>query len=450
MTHRAYTSEHASLVVTSGLFDADYYRTENPDISEAGIDPFEHFLALGGFEGRNPNAYFSLTKYLEGHPEITLSGFNPLVYFLLYESTNTRAFHDFDPIWYRQTYPECCRNEMHPLGHYLTRGREKGYIRNPSEMLGQVQARELKNILAAPASLETVLFVTHAPNGCIKPHALHYIEAFRSAGICVTAIVVADDLRSVEYRKIAPHCDGLLLRQNGGYDFAAWAHALDYVDLRKTQLLFFANDSVVGPIDEAAFLHLINRVRGSKAELVGTTDNWEFTYHFQSFLFAVKGVGISQMLKFLSDVVILSDKQKVITTYETRFFGKLKESGVNSEVLFPCRNFSVALSTTYWRELVSQGFPFIKVEILRTVSRSIWGKTLRKYRYPIECADLTLELTKNINKINSKSAPQLKGAFRKPSIVKYRFYRTMEILMRPFSAEKSIEYARRAFRRKKG
>jgi O-antigen biosynthesis protein len=47
------------------LFDAEWYLTVNKDVAAAGVDPFQHFLAHGDAEGRNPSEHFSTTFYRE-------------------------------------------------------------------------------------------------------------------------------------------------------------------------------------------------------------------------------------------------------------------------------------------------------------------------------------------------------------------------------------------------
>ncbi|OSP53392.1 glycosyltransferase family 2 protein [Pseudoruegeria sp. SK021] len=64
-------------------FDRAYYRRMYPDVAESGMDEVEHYLEFGASELRNPNAWFSTADYFQSHPEIFLSGTNPLVHFLL-------------------------------------------------------------------------------------------------------------------------------------------------------------------------------------------------------------------------------------------------------------------------------------------------------------------------------------------------------------------------------
>lgn len=62
-------------------FDVEYYARTYPDIAQAGIDPFEHYLNWGYKEGRNPSEAFNnvyyIQRYLHGNDTE-----NPLVHFL--------------------------------------------------------------------------------------------------------------------------------------------------------------------------------------------------------------------------------------------------------------------------------------------------------------------------------------------------------------------------------
>jgi hypothetical protein len=64
-------------------FDAAYYLASYPDIAAAGIDPLQHFLAVGDKEGRNPNRFFSTKGYLEANPDIAATHSHPFLHFVL-------------------------------------------------------------------------------------------------------------------------------------------------------------------------------------------------------------------------------------------------------------------------------------------------------------------------------------------------------------------------------
>ena len=61
-------------------FDPAYYLATYPDISAAGVDPFEHFLLWGYREGRNPSAGFD-TRYYQRRYLDGATDENPLLHY---------------------------------------------------------------------------------------------------------------------------------------------------------------------------------------------------------------------------------------------------------------------------------------------------------------------------------------------------------------------------------
>ncbi|MEE2001524.1 CDP-glycerol glycerophosphotransferase family protein [Alkalimonas sp. MEB108] len=74
--------QQLDLIANSDYFDANYYLEHNPDVAEAGIDPVEHFLKFGGFEGRKPSERFDPEFYLQKYEDVAESGMNPLLHFI--------------------------------------------------------------------------------------------------------------------------------------------------------------------------------------------------------------------------------------------------------------------------------------------------------------------------------------------------------------------------------
>ncbi len=71
-----------SEIAQSGLFDENYYLETNPDVKQSGLNPLIHYLAYGGFEGRNPSLGFDSSYYLENNKDVKYSGMNPLIHFV--------------------------------------------------------------------------------------------------------------------------------------------------------------------------------------------------------------------------------------------------------------------------------------------------------------------------------------------------------------------------------
>jgi lipopolysaccharide biosynthesis protein len=72
------------LVASSPLFDAQWYRANNPDVAATNIDAVLHYLENGASEGRPPGPDFDPAAYLAANPDVAASGEkNPLRHYLL-------------------------------------------------------------------------------------------------------------------------------------------------------------------------------------------------------------------------------------------------------------------------------------------------------------------------------------------------------------------------------
>ena len=101
MTQQADRST-ADDIRASGLFDAEWYLTQYPDVEILGMDPVEHYLLYGAALGRNPSPGFDTTRYLESHPELLDGEVNPLVHHLSRRNVRApageiRVVRDSDP-----------------------------------------------------------------------------------------------------------------------------------------------------------------------------------------------------------------------------------------------------------------------------------------------------------------------------------------------------------------
>ncbi|MDO9085547.1 MAG: glycosyltransferase [Anaerolineaceae bacterium] len=72
------------LIKRSGLFDANYYLLNYPDVRKADVDPLMHYIKNGWKEGRNPSPTFNTHFYLHQYSEVTDAGTNPLVHYIKY------------------------------------------------------------------------------------------------------------------------------------------------------------------------------------------------------------------------------------------------------------------------------------------------------------------------------------------------------------------------------
>jgi glycosyltransferase involved in cell wall biosynthesis len=254
---------------------------------------------------------------------------------------------------------------------------------------------EIVKQFGAPSSAELALFLTHSTTGALKPHVSPFLAALRANDIAVLLIVVTD--RPVNISEATLNLvNGAIVRENAGWDFAGWAHAIHlHPEVYGASTLYLVNDSVLLSSDPERLRDMLIRVRASSADLVGLTESHEYRWHLQTYFMALKPRLLSSLPlhDLFANVRLLDDKDAVIREYELRFASMVKESGHRTETLFSS---SVALNPTLhdWRGLLSDGFPFMKVLPLRGVFENVdltgWREILTKAGFDLDLIDATV------------------------------------------------------------
>lgn len=237
----------------------------------------------------------------------------------------------------------------------------------------------VKEMAIKPGS-EVALMVTHAPAGRLKPHVLPYIRQLRGSGLQVLLVVVVDRPLELLDEELAL-IDGIILRDNGGYDFGAWADGFRLCPtLFGASLLVMTNDSIIPTANTATFQTMMDRVRSCPADIVGLTASHEYGWHVQSYFLAFKPKALSSwgFQHFIRDIERFDDKDKVIRTYEVPFATQMRAAGLTVKALFS-GSFSANPTFFSWRELIEQGFPFIKLLMLRKEFAKVadWPEVLK-------------------------------------------------------------------------
>lgn len=264
-----------------------------------------------------------------------------------------------------------------------------------------VREAHLIRLKTPPAAAETALFVTHAPNGELKPHVIRYLEALHAVGISTVLIVATDHFQKTHADDVLDLACGFYIRENDGYDFAAWAHVIGDIDLSRTSSLYLLNDSVVGPLEAASFEAVIRRIRASDAKFLCLTDSFEIKHHFQSYFLVAKGVGIHAIKDFLSNVKSLASKYDVICQYEVNLLEYFNNRGLLSEAIFPSKS-KKNPTILDWRQLVERGLPFIKVAAIRAEKTSLWCEFLSERGFDPLIVASTIDI---ISRCECKTSP---------------------------------------------
>jgi lipopolysaccharide biosynthesis protein len=215
-----------------------------------------------------------------------------------------------------------------------------------------------------PAGAEVCLFVTYAAGGTMQEHSIYHARSWADAGFSVVLLLITDTFdRDVKTDGLA-FASGLLVRENRGYDFGAWASGLEQLpEVRTASLVALVNDSVYGPFD--TFGRMLERVRQMDADVIGATESAQYARHFQSFLlfFKPRALNNDAFWRFWRNVRA-GGRTVAIYRYELGLVRALERAGLSCEALFATPD---SRNPTYrrWRELIEDGFPYLKTSLLR-------------------------------------------------------------------------------------
>lgn len=356
-----------------GIFDDEWYETRYPDIVTEGQTAFYHYINHGYKEGRDPGPNFDTRYYMTTYPDIGMSGLNPLVHYVRYGHTEGRQCKASGTLSHAAAQPNGVRH---------------------------VIVKEFSLLPGADAAL----LVTHAPAGRLKPHVLPYIEQLSRSGLSVLLVVIVDRPLELLDREVAAAA-GIIVRDNAGYDFGAWAHAFRLCPaLFGAGLLVMTNDSLIPTADVDMFGAMMIRVRECPADIVGLTASHEYGWHVQSYFLAFKPRALSSwgFQHFIRDLRRIDDKDEVIRTYEVPFAANMQAAGLTVQALY-AGSFSANPTFFSWRELIEQGFPFIKLLMLRDKFKEVtdqhemlkeirrqWPSVLKKAGFDVELVQAAL------------------------------------------------------------
>ena len=129
----------------SDLFDKNWYLANNPDVAQAKVNPWLHYLRYGGFEGRDPGPNFCSGWYLDTYKDVKEARINPLIHYSRYGRAERRMAQPLQtettnlPSETTNLPHKCpvCQNQVHeflPLAPYYTENlRNYGFPYKPEE-----------------------------------------------------------------------------------------------------------------------------------------------------------------------------------------------------------------------------------------------------------------------------------------------------------------------------
>ena len=231
---------------------------------------------------------------------------------------------------------------------------------------------------------EVCIFVSFAPGNVMPEHSRFHARAWADAGFSVVVVLNTDAFTKDTGTDDLSFASGVLLRENRGYDFGAWASALEQLPrLRSASMVALVNDSVYGPLD--TFSRMLDRVRRMDADVIGLIESSEFGRHFQSFLLFFKPTALnSDAFWQFWRKIRASGRIVAIYRYELGLVQALHLAGLRCAPLFASSS-GRNPTLTSWRELIDEGFPYLKIALVRDnpfhVDLSGWQATLTDHGY---------------------------------------------------------------------
>lgn len=224
------------------------------------------------------------------------------------------------------------------------------------------------NISHSPALLSAskiAIFAHYSDQVEISASDAYLISQLNDAGfsVIVSSTCTSDVLQHEELWKLLQQkIDGLVTRQNIGFDFGSWAAALSslVLDRRDIDQIILVNNSVYGPL--FSLKPIISQL-SSQGDFFGLTASREFCPHLQSYFLGFNKVVInhSDFARYWRGSFSGKSKWSTIFRREIAWETYFSRRGFRSAVLIEeSRDFPRNPLTFQWKELISQGFPFVK------------------------------------------------------------------------------------------
>ena len=151
--------------------------------------------------------------------------------------------------------------------------------------------------------------------------------------------------------------------ENEGYDFGMWQKAFNNYPVSEYDRIALVNDSCVlfKKLD-----HVFNIINHSNWDYCGILDSMQISYHPQSYFIIINKKAILPVASYFSRNGLKTEFNDVINTYEVGITKYLLENNFKIGSVFNNDKCDKNLNPSYYgiKELIKQGFPFIKKKII--------------------------------------------------------------------------------------
>lgn len=235
-------------------------------------------------------------------------------------------------------------------------------------------------VLRYPQSVQNkdvCVFAAYSSQLRLTDAVVEYIDTLAANGVEVVLCIAIDDPTLPFDLNNLSSASGVLLRGNGGYDFATWSAGLRLLpEIWGARRVFLANDSMF--VLPGLMPDFLERMRSQDADFVGVTESFDHAHHVQSYFVMFQGEALqnTRLKDYFRNLPILKTKKEVIQEFELTLLSRaISDFGLSNKTLYPMGELfpearqeeygNLNITHTYWDYLVSHGFPFVKVELLR-------------------------------------------------------------------------------------
>lgn len=182
-----------------------------------------------------------------------------------------------------------------------------------------------------------VIFCHFDAANIISDHVVYYLSELQKAD-CDIILVTNSNIDQKQVSKVKDICNQIIIRQNKGYDFAAYFTGyLEHRDMFSNYShVLFVNDSVFGPF--YSLDKVFKKMSDKDLDMWGISDAFHKHYHIQSYFWAFKTS--DEVLQVLDLEAANFDfelpKKHVVQKYEEGITAKILEQELKIGVL--CSN----------------------------------------------------------------------------------------------------------------
>lgn len=141
------------------LMDIPYYVSKFPEVDKFKISAVEHYFKYGVSKGYDPSPLFDTKWYFQHYADVKLIGINPVIHYLRHPGCQPHP--DFESDYYRKHNLDVVRQGTNPAVHYALWGRNEG--RRPKLQVHAPVAAGAPELLSSTSDKQPLL-ASNAPS----------------------------------------------------------------------------------------------------------------------------------------------------------------------------------------------------------------------------------------------------------------------------------------------